>query len=96
MHNALGENSKILDPDEEPTPSGLFTKINKNPDAEEEINFITFIRNEYYKIKEKHPEIINRILNLPNRTKTAKIFSSDNVVVFRKKGMAIFSLVAFS
>ena len=93
IHNALGEDAKIFDPDEEPTPSGLFTKINSNPD-EEELNIITIVRNEYKKIKQTHPQVIDRIKELPNRTKTAKYFKENNTVVFKKKGMAIFSLLA--
>lgn len=94
IHNALGEDAKMFDPDEEPTPSGLFTKINSNPDKDGELNIATIVRNEFNKIKKEHPEVIERIRELPNRTKTAKCFAEDNVIVFRKKGMAIFSFVA--
>ena len=94
IHNALGEDSKIFDPDEEPTASGLFKKINTNPEEEEDLNIFTIVRNEFNKIKEVHPEVIERIKELPNRTKTAKQYSENNTVVFRKKGMALFSLVA--
>jgi len=94
IHNALGEDAKIFDPDEEPTPSGLFKKINSNPDEEGELNILTIVRNEFNKIKQEHPEVIERIKELPNRTKTAKLFSENNTVVFRKKGMALFSLIA--
>lgn len=94
IHNALGEDAKIFDPDEEPTASGLFQKINSNPDVDEDLNIVTIVRNEFNKIKEAHPEVIERVKELPNRTKTAKLFSENNTVVFRKKGMALFSLVA--
>ena len=96
IHNALGEDAKILDPDEEPTPSKLFRKINTNPeDNENEISLITFIRNEYKTIKDKHPEVIEKIEKLPNRTKTAKQFTENNLIVFRKKGLSIFSLISY-
>ncbi len=94
IHNALGEDAKIFTPDEEPTASGLFQKINSNPEEDEEINIVTFVRNEFNKIKKEHPEVIARINELPNRTKTAKLFSENNTVVFIKKGMALFSLLA--
>ena len=94
IHNALGEDAKIFDPDEEPTASGLFQKINSNPEVDEDLNIVTIVRNEFNKIKEVHPEVIERIIELPNRTKTAKLYSENNTVVFRKKGMALFSLVA--
>ena len=94
IHNALGEDVKIFDPDEEPTASGLFQKINSNPEEGEELNIVTIVRNELNKIREEHPEVLKRIEDLPNRTKTAKLFKENNTVVFRKKGMALFSLVA--
>jgi superfamily II DNA or RNA helicase len=93
IHNALGEDAKIFDPDEEPTASGLFQKINSNPDVDEDLNIVTIVRNEFNKIKEVHPEVIERVKELPNRTKTAKLYLENNTVVFRKKGMALFSLV---
>lgn len=94
IHNALGEDAKIFDPDEEPTASGLFTKINSLPEDEGELNTITKVRNELKQIKEEHPETIDRVSNFPNRTKTAKYHSEQNTVVLRKKGMALFSVVA--
>ena len=94
IHNALGEDAKIFDPDEEPTASGLFQKINSNPEVDEDLNIVTIVRNEFNKIKEVHPEVIERVKELPNRTKTAKLYLENNTVVFRKKGMALFSLVA--
>ena len=93
IHNALGEDSKIFDADEEPTPSGLFSKISKNPEDSEELNLSTIIRNVYNEILESHPEVIKKIKELPNRVKTAKLFKENNVVVLRKKGMALFSIV---
>ncbi len=94
IHNALGEDAKIFASDEEPTASGLFKKVNSNPDKNEELSIITIVRNEFDKIKKEHPEIIDRINELPNRTKTAKVFKEDNTVVLRKKGMALFSVIA--
>jgi len=94
IHNALGEDSKIFDSSEEPTASGLFKKLNSSPDEEDDLNIITHVRNEFNKIKENYPEIIERIKEFPNRTKTAKAFKEENTVVLRKKGMALFSVVA--
>jgi hypothetical protein len=42
---------------------------------------------------DSHPEVIKKISDLPNRVKTAKLFNENNVVVLRKKGMALFSIV---
>ncbi len=94
IHNALGEDSKIFDADEEPTASGLFKKINTSPEEEDELSIETIVRNEYNRIREEHPEVIERIKELPNRTKTAKKFKENNTVVLRKKGMALFSVIA--
>ena len=46
--------------------------MNDNPEDYEEINVITFVRNEYNKIEEEHPDVIERIEKLPNRVKTLK------------------------
>ena len=94
IHNALGEDSKIFDADEVPTASGLFKKINTSPEEDDELSIETIVRNEYNRIKEEHPEVIERIKELPNRTKTAKKFEENNTVVLRKKGMALFSVIA--
>jgi len=94
IHNALGEDSKIFHVDEKPTASGLYTKINSNPEEDDELSIQTTIRNEYKKIKKEHPEVIEKINDLPDRTKTAKIFDENNTIVLRKKGMALFSVLA--
>jgi superfamily II DNA or RNA helicase/HKD family nuclease len=91
IHNALGEDAQIFHPDEEPTASGLYTKMNDNPEDDEELNVITYVRNEYNKIKEEHPNVIERIEKLPNRVKTAKKFKEANVNVLRKKGLSLFA-----
>ncbi|NOZ45537.1 MAG: SWF/SNF helicase family protein, partial [Chlorobi bacterium] len=93
IHSALGEDSKIFDTDEEPTPSGLFSKISTNPEENDELSTSTIIRNDYNEIVESQPEVIKRIKDLPNRVKTSKLFDDNNVVVLRKKGMALFSIV---
>lgn len=94
IHNALGEDVKIFDIDEEPTASGLFKKINSSPDEDGELNTITLVRNELNKMKKEHPEVIERVKELPNRTKTAKTYIENNTIVLRKKGMALFVLKA--
>lgn len=92
IHNALGEDAKIFDADENPTASGLYKKVSSNPNSNEEISESTFIRNEYKRISEEYPEVIQRISELPNRVKTAKLFDEENVVVLRKKGLALFAI----
>jgi superfamily II DNA/RNA helicase len=41
IHNTLGEDAKIFDIDEEPTPAGLYEKVQQNPDTIEEESFYT-------------------------------------------------------
>lgn len=94
IHSALGEDAKMFDIDEEPSASGLFSKINSNPEKDEELNIATVIRNDYATIVENYPDVIKRISQFPNRTKTAKLYTEVNTVVLRKKGMALFSIVS--
>ena len=75
------------------TPSGLFNKISKNPEDADELSTSTIIRNDYNNILNNHPDVVKKIKDLPNRVKTAKVYYENNVVVLRKKGMALFSIV---
>lgn len=90
IHNALGEDSKIFEPDEEPTASKLYTKVMTNPDEMEPESAYTTIKKEFSKIKAKHPEVIERIAKLPPRIKSAKIYHENNLFVFVRKGRSIF------
>ncbi|MGB1205429.1 MAG: helicase-related protein [Chitinophagales bacterium] len=96
IHHALGEDAKIFHADEEPSASGLFRKLNSNPDEADELSIQTIVRNEYKHIEKNYPEVIVKIQDLPNRTKTAKAFDKNNLLVLRKKGMALFSLLTQS
>lgn len=91
IHNALGEDAQIFSEDEEPTESGLYKKINVNPDDTEEINLFTHVRNSYNDIKEKHPDVVEKIEKLPNRVKSAKKYDIYNVNVLRQKGLSLFA-----
>ncbi|MEC7755372.1 MAG: helicase-related protein [Bacteroidota bacterium] len=91
IHSSLGEDSKIFDPDEEPTAAGLFNKINESPDSDEELNLSTLIRNRFKEINDKYPEVIERISSLPNRVKSAKKYEVAEVNVLRKKGLSLFA-----
>lgn len=91
IHNALGEDAKIFDEDEKPSPSGLGKKVIDNIDGEDGPNTITKIRNLYADLQQKYPEIIERISHLPPRVKTAKNYSEDELNVLRRKGTSIFS-----
>lgn len=91
IHNALGEDSKIFDPNEEPTPAMLFNKVNENPDEDGEQSLGTKIRNKYFEIKQSHPEVIKKISELPARVKSGKSFNENQICVLRKKGLSLFT-----
>jgi superfamily II DNA or RNA helicase len=86
IHNTLGEDSKIFDIDEEPTPSGLYAKIQQNPELLEGESFYVQIVREFEKIKKEAPEIVNTLKDLPPRIKVAKAFEEDELIVVVKKG----------
>ena len=92
IHSSLGEDSKIFEIDEEPTASSLYSKVNTNFESEE-LNFETEIRNIYQEIKEKYPDLIQRILEYPNRIKTAKFYEKYQLNLLKKKGLGIFAQV---
>jgi len=86
IHTALGEDSKIFDVDEEPTPAGLFNKVQQNPDALEEESFYTKALNTYTKIQSDHPELTENIKSYPPRIKVAKTGDDNELLVFFTKG----------
>lgn len=91
IHSALGEDSKIFDPDEKPTASKMYSKINKHPDDKEDANILTHIRNKIKEYSEEYPEVIAKIDQLPQRVKTAKLYDRYQLNVLRKKGLALFA-----
>lgn len=93
IHSSLGEDAKMFDEEEEPTASGLYNKLNQNPDEGGEVNTSTHIRNTFKDIEEKYPEVIKKISNLPTRVKTAKAFDKYHLNVLRKKGLSLFAQI---
>lgn len=90
IHNTLGEDAKIFDIDEEPTPAKLYQKIMQNPDTAEEESFFTRVLNLYNENKEKYPEVVAKLENAPARIKVAKPSDENNVIVcFKKNRMYI-------
>ncbi|MDD3861054.1 MAG: helicase-related protein, partial [Bacteroidales bacterium] len=85
IHNALGEDAKMFEADEEPTASSLYKKINSSPDDEKDLNTATVVRNLYNKICINYPEILEKIKSLPPRVKTAKQFDLNQLNVLRRK-----------
>ena len=86
IHNTLGEDAKIFDVDEEPTPSGLFNRIQQNPDEQEEESFYTKALKEFLKIKKDSPNFVDSLKNYPPRIKVAKKYNENGLLVFFKKG----------
>ena len=90
IHNALGEDAKIFDADEEPTPAAMTAKFNHNPEEDEAPNLITQIRNLYADLCKVYPEVIEKISQFPARVKTAKKYPEYQLNVLRKKGASLF------
>ena len=86
IHNTLGEDAKIFDIDEEPSPSKLYEKIQQNPEKLEEESFYTKVLQEFDEIKKKYPDIVNSLNKFPPRIKVAKKYSEDELLVFIQKG----------
>ena len=90
IHNILGEDTKIFDPDEEPSAAELFKRINRNPEQLEEESLLTMVRNRLDEIREKYPAVMDRVSQLPDRVKTAKGSDSNQLVVLQKKALGLF------
>ncbi len=86
IHNVLGEDSKILEPDEEPQPSKLYLKINKNPEELEEESFYTKVLIEFERIQKEHKDLIRELENFPKMVKVARKSSQDELLVIIKSG----------
>jgi superfamily II DNA/RNA helicase/HKD family nuclease len=86
IHNALGEDAKIFDIDEEPSPSGLYKRIQQNPDYIESESFYTKILKEFERVKSESPELIKSLKEYPPRIKVAKRADKDELIVVIKKG----------
>lgn len=85
IHNTLGEDSKIFDPDEEPSPAKLYQKINQNPEENDEESFYTKVINLYHNLAEQYPDVMKNLNTFPKRIKVAKAFSENEMLVFFKK-----------
>ena len=85
IHNTLGEDSKIFDIDEEPSPAGLYQKLTQNPETGDEESFYTKIVNLYHEIKLNNPETIEKLQDVPRRIKVIKKSEENEMFVFFKK-----------
>ncbi len=90
IHNTLGEDSKIFDPDEEPSPAKLYQKLLQNPEENEEESFYTKVLNLFEDIKNKYPDLVKSLEQMPKRIKVTKQFNEDEMIVcFMKNRMYI-------
>ncbi|HPK44199.1 MAG TPA: helicase-related protein, partial [Spirochaetota bacterium] len=85
IHNTLGEDAKIFDEDEEPTPAELYHRLQINPETLEAESFYTRVLNVFESIKAQYPEIIKNIESTPHRVKVSKKSTYDELLVFFKK-----------
>lgn len=97
IHSALGEDSKIFDIDEEPSPAGLFKKIQTNPEKleEGEESFHTKARIKFAEIKKENPLLVNELDNYPTMVKTYKKGETNELLVIFKKGGIFTSRVEY-
>lgn len=93
IHNTLGEDVKIFDAGEEPSPASLYRKIQQNPDEQEEESFYTKIFNKYLEIEKKFPELVKKIKDYPSRIKVAKKAKENELLVcFKKERFYIYGI----
>ncbi|MGV8025228.1 MAG: helicase-related protein [Anaerolineaceae bacterium] len=86
IHEILGEDAKIFDIDETPSPAGLFERITKNPDEMEQESFYTIVLKKYLAIQSENPDLIESLKDFPTRVKVAKQGKNNELLVFFKKG----------
>jgi len=86
IHQTLGEDTRIFDPDEEPSPAKLFTKLQTNPYELEPESLYSKLKNLMHTWQDQYPEKVDALNNMPIRVKTAKSYSSDSLVMCFRKG----------
>ncbi len=86
IHNTLGEDAKIFEVDEIPTPAGLYNRVQRNPEEGEEESFQTKVRRQFYTIKEEYAATMEKLSSFSPRIKVAKKYPSSSLLVFIKKG----------
>ena len=90
IHNTLGEDAKIFDVDESPSPSELFKRINRHPEEGEQESTFTRIRKIYHEIKRNQPDVVEHVSGFPARVKSAKAFNENQLIVYFRKGLGFF------
>lgn len=86
IHEILGEDAKIFDVDETPSPAGLWERITQSPEKFEVESFYTKILKIFTDIKKERPELVESLKDFPTRVKVAKKGQENELIVFLKKG----------
>jgi hypothetical protein len=92
IHNSIGEDAQIFDIDETPAASSLYQKLQQNPEDSEHESFLTSVKRELDQVRREHPELFARIQKLPPRIKTARAADKESLILFKRKGLGLFSL----
>ncbi len=90
IHQALGEDARILDPDEEPRPARIYERLTEDPEAHEEVSFDVRLRLLWEEILAGHPGIERRIEHLPNRVKVARP-GDPKILIFLRKARGFYA-----
>ncbi len=93
IHSTIGEDVRILAPDEEPTAAGLFQRVNADAEEQEGESFLTKAQRELRRLIQTYPEVFERIAQLPPRVKTASRNAPEGIYFFRRRGAALFTLL---
>jgi superfamily II DNA or RNA helicase len=93
IHSTIGEDVRILAPDEEPTAARLFQRVNADAEEQEGESFLTKAQRELNRLGKAHPEMMERIAQLPARVKTASRRSPEGTYFFKRRGAALFTLL---
>lgn len=86
IHQTLGEDARIFDADEEPTPAKLFARVQTNPYDLDRESLYTRLKKLMRQWESDFPEKIKALDEMPIRIKTAKYFEIESLVMFIRKG----------
>ena len=86
IHETLGEDTRIFDPEEEPSPAKLFAKIQTNPDKLEPESLYTKLKKKMRNWEQLYPERVKALEDMPLRLKTSKPYDYNSLNVFIFKG----------
>jgi hypothetical protein len=92
IHRALGEDAKILSPEEEPTPSRIYERLRQLPEEEKGESFEAWARREWERLASLAPGLEERVRKLPDRVKTGVRGEKWEALVVARKGLAFFGL----